>query len=57
MNNANERYLREVMTFGNHLGADQDINLMAVYTIENSLMALFASGCVTIHPCDPGSRE
>ncbi len=54
---ADQRDMREVKPFGDHLRSDQNIDLPRPELIQNHFMGIFFAGRVSVHPRDPCLRE
>ena len=50
--NANQGYVWDVMTFGNHLGADQDVDFTGTKRIKNILESALRAGAIAVEPGD-----
>jgi hypothetical protein len=47
----------EIVPLGNHLGADENVDLSAVEPSKDPCRISPPRGRVTVHPCDPGIRK
>src|SRR5690242_1431925 len=56
-NNANECDSMNVVSFGNHLGANQHVEFARVELVEHALEIVTRANCVAIEPTDTGIRK
>ena len=56
VHHADDGDVRKVEPFGDHLRAQEDIDLARGDTLQNVMMGPFARGRIEIHPRDPGAR-
>jgi hypothetical protein len=54
---ADQRDIGEIMTLGDHLGADEDIDPAAVEVPEYPFHVSPSGGCIAVHPGDAGIRK
>ena len=54
VHDADHGHLREIEPFGDHLRAQQDVNLPPRDALEDAVVRPFRAGRVEIHPGDPG---
>ena len=52
-----EGHIREIVTLGDHLCADEDVDLAPAEGPEDTLVASAGRCGVAVHPCDPCLRE
>ena len=52
INNADQGHVREVQSFGDHLGADEDVDLAGTEVAEDAAVILLALEGVGVHALD-----
>ena len=57
IDNAHQRHTREMQPFGDHLGADEDVDLTGPELVQDMTVILLALKDVRVHSLDPGFRK
>ena len=50
IDDAHDGHVRKVQSLGNHLGAEQDLNLTGSKSVQGPFVAAAAAHCIGIHP-------
>ena len=56
-NHTHERHVREIESLGDHLRADQNVDLLLPKSFQDLFVGIFFLSSVRIHPRDTGARE